>query len=220
VERLENAVMNTYRADPVIRLLTVIVSVFYRVASVFGVLLIVAVSTLELFAENETLQKFSIGVPTKVELESRPIGTAWGGSLTLRMDEAEGSVRVPIASAPAGFRLVAYLGLAVIYVLFLRFVFHLRELFRRVRAGAPFDERNAPTLRWLGMLLILIDVLGSTYRFGLSQLVLRAMSPPSVPLTSSFSMDGTTIFIGLVLLALAEIFRRGAVLEDEQAHVV
>lgn len=212
--------MNTYRADPVVRLLTVIVSILYRAAWVFGVLLIVAVSALELLAERETLQKFSIGVPTTVDLDDVKIGTAWGGSLGLELDEVEGSLRVPIAAAPLWFRLAAYLGLAIIYALFLRFLFHLRELFRRVRAGAPFDERNVTSLRWLGILLILIDTLGSTYRFGLSQLVLRAMSPPSVPVTSSFSMDGEVIFVGLVLLALAEIFRRGAVLEDEHAHVV
>jgi hypothetical protein len=33
-------------------------------------------------------------------------------------------------------------------------------------------------------------------------------------------MNGTAIIAGLVLLALAEIFRRGAVLEDEHAHIV
>lgn len=212
--------MTTYRADPVVRLLTVLVSVFYRVAWGFGVLLIVAVCALELFAGTETRQILSIGVPTTVDLDDVNIGTAWGGSLSLKMDEAEGSLRVPIASAPLWFRLTAYLGLAVIYVLFLRFLFHLRELFRRVRAGAPFDERNATTLHWLGLLLILIDTLGSAYSYGLSQLVLRAMSTPSIPVTSSFSMSGTAIVVGLVLLALAEIFRRGAVLEEEQAHVV
>jgi hypothetical protein len=46
------------------------------------------------------------------------------------------------------------------------------------------------------------------------------MSPPSLPVTSSFSMDGAVIIVGLVLLALAAIFRRGSVLEDEHAHVV
>lgn len=67
---------------------------------------------------------------------------------------------------------------------------------------------------------MLIDTLGSAYRYGLSQVVLRAMSPPSLPVTSSFSMDGMVIVAGLVLLALAEIFRQGAVLEEEHAHVV
>lgn len=212
--------MNTFRADPVVRLLTVIATILYRVAWVFGAVLIVAATALELFAGTETRQNFSIGVPTTVELEHRTIGSAWGGPLGLEMDEAEGSLRVPIASAPLWFRLATYLGTAVIYVLFLRFLFHLRELFLRVRAGAPFDERNATSLRWLGLLLILIDTLGSVFSFGLSQLVLRAMSPPSIPVSSPFSLNGTAIVVGLVLLALAEIFRRGAVLEDEHAHVV
>lgn len=212
--------MDTFRADPIVRLLTVIVSFLYRAAWVFGAALIVAVPALELLAGTETLQDFSIGVPATVELERVTIGTAWGGSLGLEMDDAEGSLRVPIASAPVWFRVVVYSGLAVIYGLVLRFLFYLRELFLRVRAGAPFDERNATILRRLGLLLVLIDTLGSAYRFGLSQVVLRAMSPPSMPVTSSFSMDGAVIFVGLVLLVLAEIFRRGAVLEDEHAHVV
>jgi hypothetical protein len=46
------------------------------------------------------------------------------------------------------------------------------------------------------------------------------MSTPSLPVTSSFSVNETAIVVALVLLALAEIFRRGAALEDEQAHVV
>ena len=212
--------MTTYRADTVVQLLTMLVSVFYRVAWAFGVVLFIAVTALELFAGAETRQKLSIGVTTTVHLEDQRIATAWGGSLGLKMDEAKGSLRVPIASAPVWFRLTAYLGLAVLFALFLRFLFHLRELFRRVRAGAPFDERNATTLRWLGILLVLIETMTSAYSFGLSQLVLRAMSPPSIPVTSSYSMNGTAIVVGLVLLALAEIFRRGAVLEDEQAHVV
>jgi hypothetical protein len=217
---MKRNILDTYHADPVVRLLTVITTILYRVAWVFGGLLIVAVGALELLAGTETRQAFSIGVRTTVELERVTIGTAWGGSLGLEMDEAAASLRVPIASAPVWFRLAAYGGLAIIYGLFMHFLFHLRGLFRRVRAGAPFDERNATSLRWLGLLLILIDTLSSAYRFGLAQLVLGAMSPPPMPVTSSFSMDGTVIFVGLVLLALAEIFRRGAVLEDEHAHVV
>ena len=212
--------MNTYRADIVVRSLTVIASMLYGAAWFFGGVLFTAVLALETFAGTETREKFSIGVTTTVDLDNVKVGSAWGGSLGLKMDEVEGSLRVPIASAPVWFRLATYLGLAAIYVFILRFLFLLRQLFLRVRAGAPFDERNATSLRWLGLLLILIDTLSSAYSFGLSQLVLRAMSPPTIPVTSSFSMDGTVIFVGLVLLALAEIFRRGAVLEDEHAHVV
>jgi hypothetical protein len=212
--------MNTFRANPVVRVLTAIVSMLYGAAWVAGTIVFVAILAVELFAVPETRQKLSIGVTTTVELEPRTIGTVWGGPLRLKMDEAKGSLRVPIGSAPLGFRLATYLGLAVIYVLFMKFLFRLRELLRRVRAGAPFDERNATSLRWLGLMLILIDTLASVYSFALSQMVLRAMSPATMPVTSQFSMNGNVIFVGLVLLALAEIFRRGAVLEDEHAHLV
>ncbi len=212
--------MNIYRADFVVRSLTVVASVVYRVAWVFGIVLIVAIAALELVAGTDTLRDFSISVTTTMEAEEVAVGTAWGGSLTLQKDDSERSLRVPVASAPAWFRMATYGGLAVLYLLVLRFLFHLRELLIRVRSGAPFDERNATSLHWLGLLLILIDTLGSAYSFGLTHSVLRAMSPSTVTLTAAFSIDGSVIVIGLVLLALGKIFRRGAVLEDEQAHVV
>ena len=212
--------MDTFRAAPVVRVLSAVVTGAYRLALVFGALLLIAVPALELFADTETLRGFSIGVVTRVELEPATVSSAWGGPLVLDMQDAEGSLRVPMSTAPAWFRMFTYGGLAIIYSLVLVLLRQLRSLVRRIRAGAPFDERNVADLRVLGALLILIDVLGSAWSFGLSQLVLRAMGPPAVPVTSSFSMNGTAIFIGLVLCVLAEIFRRGSVLEDEHAHVV
>ena len=212
--------MDTFRAAPIVVVLSVVITGLYRLAQVFGVLLLVAVPALELFAGTETLQDFSIGVLTTVELQPATISSAWGGPLVLDMDEAEGSLRVPMTTAPVAFRVFTYFGLAVIYALGLKFLALLRQVFHRVRAGAPFDERNIASLRRLGLLLVVIDLVGSAYRFGLSQYVLREMSPPALPLTSSFSLNGTAIFVGLVLLVLAEIFQRGSVLEDEHAHVV
>jgi hypothetical protein len=46
------------------------------------------------------------------------------------------------------------------------------------------------------------------------------MSSSSIAVTASFSMNGSVIAVGLMLIALAEIFRRGAALEDDHAHVV
>ena len=68
-------------------------------------------------------------------MESRRIGTAWGGSLDLEMDDAEGSLRVPLATAPVAFKLFTYFGLAVTLVLLA-----LAEIFRR---GAVLEDEQA-----------------------------------------------------------------------------
>ena len=212
--------MNAYRPDPVLRVLAAMAAVLYHAARVFGIILIVAVAAMELFAGPETREKISLGVAATVDLDEVNVGTAWGGALRLKLDGTDGSLRVPVATAPVWYRAAMYVGLAIIYALFLRFLIRLRELLQRVREGAPFDERNATGLRWLGLMLILIDVLASAYSFGLAQIVLRNMSSTAVPVTARFSLDGDVIVVGLVLLALSAIFRRGAILEEEQAHLV
>jgi hypothetical protein len=47
---------------------------------------------------------------------------------------------------------------------------------------------------------------------------LAAGSSLTVP--NGFHVDGTVVFVALVLMALAEVFRRGAELEHEQSLVV
>lgn len=118
--------MNAYRPDPAVRLLAVMTSVLYGAAWMFGGMVIVGVLALEFVAGTETRQRFSLGVTTAVELDDVKVGTAWGGTLRLEMDASPGSLRVPVGSAPLGFRLATYLGLAIIYGVFLRFLFQLR----------------------------------------------------------------------------------------------
>ena len=47
--------MDTFRAAPVVRVLSAVVTGAYRLALVFGALLLIAVPALELFADTETL---------------------------------------------------------------------------------------------------------------------------------------------------------------------
>jgi hypothetical protein len=42
----------------------------------------------------------------------------------------------------------------------------------------------------------------------------------SLTVPTGFHVDGTLVLVALVLIALAEVFRRGAQLEDDQSLVV
>jgi hypothetical protein len=108
------------------------------------------------------------------------------------------------------------------------FLYHLRELFRRVRDGAPFDPGNAARLRWLGGLIIAGHVLNVIAGGLLGRIVLGSLTDASIALRPSLWLDERLLFsfneglivLAAVLFALAEIFNRGAELEDEQSLVV
>jgi hypothetical protein len=104
--------------------------------------------------------------------------------------------------------------------LMLLFLHHLRRIFQRVRDGAPFDAANARRLRWLGLLALAFALLNGVAETVTSLVVRRGLVSSSLSVPSAVSLDLSTVFFGLVLLALAEVFRRGAELEDDQALVI
>ena len=97
----------------------------------------------------------------------------------------------------------------IIFALVLLFLHHLRALFRRVREGTPFDAANAARMRWLGVSLLALYVFFGGFEFWMSAWVTRALH-----------INWFGVFTALVLVGLAEVFRRGTALEEEQSLVV
>jgi hypothetical protein len=127
---------------------------------------------------------------------------------------------LPLGPLPWSLFALLWLHVAVIAGLVLAMLHHLRQLFRRVRGGAPFDATNAMRLRWLGWLLLALATLNTVAGAAVSLAVRGAVTDGSVGIPASLEVDMTMVFVALVLLALAEIFRRGAELEDERALVI
>jgi hypothetical protein len=89
-----------------------------------------------------------------------------------------------------------------------------------VRDGAPFDVQNAVRLRWVGLLLIALSLLNGVAELVTSMVVRQGLAGGSVAVAGGLRIEAPFLLVALVLLALAEIFRRGAELEHEQSLVV
>jgi hypothetical protein len=155
-----------------------------------------------------------------MRLDDVKLTSSWGGPLALDHARVAVDVEVPFAVAPPWFRGVVYASAAGALALVLLFLHHLRQLFLHVRRGEPFDRRNAARVRWLGVLLLAGELLSAALGFWQSTVVLRTVGENRLALSPSFAPDGAVILIAVVLIALAEVFRRGAALEDEQSLVV
>jgi hypothetical protein len=96
----------------------------------------------------------------------------------------------------------------------------LRRIFQRVRDGEPFDAQNALRMRWLGLLFLGLTLFNSLAELVTSLAVRRGVVSSTIRVAGSPHLDLGNIFIALVVVALAEVFRRGAELEREQSLVI
>ena len=211
--------MSAFRPPVVVRVLHAILTFLYVMAWVFATALALLLAGAELFAGPEALSNFTLGVPAAIHVDTE-LPSSWGGKIEVHGVSPAVVLKVPMSVAPGAFRAAVYLATIAGGALILLFLHHLRQLFRRLRDGAPFDARNAERVRWLGVLVIVGELLLKVLGFWLSSLVMRTLAAGPLALGASFALDAKVILIGLMLVALAEVFRRGTTLEDEQSLVV
>ena len=211
--------MQAYRADRVPRMLTAIVSIAYVGIWVGAAVVLVGVPAVKLFAPDDPDWTWGLPVPATVADREATVVTRWGPA-RLRVEDVRGSVRLPIAMLPWWFVAVLWTHALVAFALMLPTLHHLRRIFQCVRDGAPFDTDNARRLRWVGLLLLALALLNGVAEFFTSMAVRRGLAGSSIMVPFAPRIDVPIVLVALMLVALAEIFRRGAELEDEQSLVV
>jgi hypothetical protein len=216
--------MDGYRPTRVVRMLARLFAAFYVLGWIIAGVLLVAVLMGEAGGSG-----FTLSLPVTVDLRDSRLQSAWTGQAgAISLQEADATLRVPFTVAPASFRVAMYVTMVAALAIKMLFLYHLRELFRRVRDGAPFDPGNAARLRWLGGLIVAGHLLYIIAGGWLGRIVLSSLTDASIALRPSLWLDERLLFsfneglivLAAVLFALAEIFNRGAELEDEQSLVV
>jgi Protein of unknown function (DUF2975) len=213
--------MDTFRPGHAVRLLAAITTWMYYAAVALGLVLALGLTAAEIFAGPDGLRKFILGPAATLRMDDARLTSSWGSDpVTVELKEVRTTLRVPMSVAPAWFRAWSYLGWAMMYAVVLLFLHHLRQVFLAARAGAPFHARNANRLRWLGVLLLAGHLVGQVVGFWQATTLLRTVTSNTGRFDPRFDVDAGTVIAALLLVALAEIFRRGAALEDEQSLVV
>jgi hypothetical protein len=212
--------MQPYRPDRMVRVLTKLVSIAYFGGMIAGTLLLIAMPALKLFAnDGNTDLSWGLEVPVTIQDSAATVATSWGPA-RLELDEAKADLELPIVRLPWWFVGVLWMHAAVAFGLMLAALHHLRRIFQRVRDGVPFDSQNALRLRWLGTLLLALALFNGVAETITTLAVQRGLTSSIIGVRTGVHVDGWLVFSALVLMALAEIFRRGAELEHEQSLVV
>lgn len=94
-------------------------------------------------------------------------------------------------------------------------VWRLRKLFDSFSSGEPFRRENATHLRVIWITMLVIEV--SRYvLLGLTGVLLGRFGGPDVEANYTLAVDLSTWGSILILIVLAEVFREGARLKEEQ----
>jgi hypothetical protein len=177
----------------------------------------------------------TIAAPYSVELEGGTrIDVASDGSMTAQGGEPAGgpeprlvelvelptTLQAPVRLADVGLasRLVAAATALMLIGAGWVGLVSLRRVVRSALSGNPFDARNAGRLRWCGLALLSVPVTGWVSAMLLAAPVDESL--PGVRAVPSGPDWGVYVLVGVGLLALAEVFRSGAVLQDLEMRTV
>jgi hypothetical protein len=111
-----------------------------------------------------------------------------------------------------------------LFLLFnLRLLYRLNQILKSVETGSPFNPANINRIREIGVLVIIMQLWLVAWGFVAGQLVSFPFDLAAGQLTGyhGFWYDGITealwgILVGTILLILAEVFRYGLDLQEEQ----
>jgi hypothetical protein len=163
---------------------------------------------------------YGLELPVTTPALQTMVQTVWG-PVPLMLDQVRGELKLPITSVSWTFLALLWGYTAAAGALMLLFLHNLRRIFQRVRDGAAFDAQNVLRLRRLGALLLSIAALNGVAQVATTIAVRRGLEAgSSLTIPTGFHPDLTLVPVALVLIALAEVFRRGAELEHEQSLVV
>lgn len=93
-------------------------------------------------------------------------------------------------------------------------VWRLKKLFRNFSAGDPFAPDNPRHLRAIWITLVAVELARYAIMLAFGIILLAAGVPEGVD--AEFQLDLSAWFLILVIIVLAEVFREGARLHEEQ----
>jgi hypothetical protein len=208
-----------FRPDRVVRILTMLVSVMYHLAGVALVLVILVLPGARALAGDSDRFTITFTVPV-ITSNTVPLAQTPWGPADVELKNTEATMRLPVGRAPWWLVAAMTIGVGVGLGMTMYFLYHLRRIFQRVRDGAPFDAENAWRLRRMGLILVAYAAFWGVFYASMVSWVGGWLRGTDLAVSHGMRFDLKLIVFALILMALAEIFRRGGELEAEQSLVV
>jgi len=188
-----------------------LVDLSYYLTLLLGVLLIVLLVAVPVL----TKAKLTTEIPVRFELDREAYSIT---SADLRPEEAEiiearGELKVPGGRFGTAIEqaLLIVIGLGITLMIFKR----LRGILATLKQGTPFVHLNVARIRSIGLLIIALEILIAATTAWWAFQVTRQLHVTGLRFHTGFDLSSRTIFTGLILIVLAEVFRIGAEMKGD-----
>jgi hypothetical protein len=160
----------------------------------------------------------TIPVSVAVDARTHPVAAPALGIKEAQLENLHGSLRFPTRHGPivTGHAIL----LMLLFALGLWVVGQLRAVFRTLRAGRPFVPANATRLRRVAYGVIAAEIARAAVVLFEHQYARTHFSAPGLRFEVQPDLSVVTIVYGLIILVIAEVFRAGTRLDEEQSLTV
>jgi hypothetical protein len=162
--------------------------------------------------------KMTIPVSFSVDARTHRVTAPSLGIENAQIQDVRGSLRFPTRRGAFFFGnailLIVWLALAL-YVLG-----QLRAVFRTLRDGQPFVPANTTRIRWIALVVIVSELARSAIVFFENYYVMTHFAADGLRFDARPDLNGFAIIHGLIILVIAEVFRAGTRLDEEQSLTI
>jgi hypothetical protein len=213
--------MKSLAASPVIRAIRLVLNVVW-----YGLLILVIPTVILITSEDGYRPWYFVNIAID---SSRSVGDMTMASTGLPVKyylhddhgkPAPNDIRIfvdpPTRSWAIGWSAFAFVGIA----LWFAEIYLLRKIFTMAKGASPFTRVNARRVRVIGLLIIAAELEDRLLRCVMNSYLDRLVVTKGFWIMKGFSPDFSVLLFGLIVVALAELFRYGVELEEEKALTV
>jgi hypothetical protein len=210
--------MKVMAKSPVASFLAGLVTLFWYLAMV-GLALSVLMLLVSPFIGTRDL-KVDVKIPVALSLNAttHPVIAGTPDVTDGKLEDLRGSIRfVPLKR---GFVAASAVVLAVVISLVMWVLHQLRAVFRTLKDGQPFVPENAVRLRKIGWAVIIGETLRAALALLQNAYAANHFSVSSLTFVVRPDYNALTVIGGFIILVIAEVFRAGTRLDEEQSLTV
>lgn len=172
------------------------------------------VATLFVNLEGDNL---TFDLPVAMELEG-PVAAATSAQTDARIEKLRGNLRFPVRN---GAFLSGSLSFGVLLLGCLLWVLtQLRQLFRSLSRNLLFVPENVRRIRWVGIAIVFGELARSGLVYFCSYYTSLYYTANGLRFVPSIDLSVTTVVSGFAILVIAEVFREGTRLREEQSLTI
>lgn len=170
------------------------------------------------FCVNLEGDNLTMSLPVALELNAPVQGSSASMQPDARIEKLRGSLRFPVRNGAFFFGsmlvIVVFLG-CLLWVLT-----QLRHIFRSLSRGLLFIPENARRIRWVGFTVIFGELARAALVYFWSYYTSLHFTANGLRFVASTDFNGITIISGFAILVIAEVFREGTRLHEDQSLTI